>query len=250
MAGITGGQSGEPEPAVFHSSRWIRSQLYGVLTSVGLHVLLLLLMAWIIINRDDGDDVTIDGAMMADAPVDGLVLDSSLFNTPEFEEAKAAPWQFSELDWVEPQPGGTQATSATNPSTGEGESGDDEGLDSKFPLLKIPEGAVRKGSFTVWTDPKDPQPRKDYFIVVEVQLPKGMKVYRPSDLTGLVIGTDQYRGQIPKLLADAKVGKKVQVFEGRVQLRMRVPGANKLVRDKIQIRSQLLKEEQQLEIEF
>ncbi len=53
-------------------------------------------------------------------------------------------------------------------------------------------GAVTKGSFTVYTIPADPQPKQDYDVVIEVKLPASATNYSASDLSGCVIGTDKY----------------------------------------------------------
>ena len=136
-------------------------------------------------------------------------------------------------------------------------------------LLKAPDGArvVRKGSFSVWTVPKDPLPEHEYKIVIQVRLPEGVRRYRATDLIGEVEGTDRYRQQIPwdpkwkgrtDVALTIRAGQLVPLRRGDflpvrdriTQLVIRVPPAKRLVRDRIKIRSKLLKEQQVLEIVF
>ncbi len=134
-------------------------------------------------------------------------------------------------------------------------------------LLKIPESglAVTKGSFTAFTIPAQPQPRQAYSIVIEIRLPSSDKVYRVSDLSGKVVGTDGYTQKLPwdsrtagasgypveggaiKRLDSKTV---LDVVRNRVQIIIRVPGGAQLVRDVITVRSRKLKEEQELELVF
>ena len=136
-------------------------------------------------------------------------------------------------------------------------------------LLQAPAGArvVRKGSFSVWTVPKDPLPFQEYKIVIQVRLPDLVRRYRATDLSGEVEGTDRYRQQIPwdpkwkgrtdvaltvrkGQLVPLRKGDFLPVRDRIAQLVIRVPPAKRLVRDRIKIRSKLLKEQQVLEIVF
>jgi len=110
---------------------------------------------------------------------------------------------------------------------------------------KRPEYAVTKGSFTVWTAPKDPEPGEDYQVIIEVQLPAQIRRYPVRDLSGEIIGTDGWRQPIP----GEKQGY-VGVEENRARLEFRVPGAPRLVRDVVEVRSRILKEQQTLKIVF
>lgn len=141
----------------------------------------------------------------------------------------------------------------------------------------VPKNAVQKGSFAAWTTPvyddyfprpfgapepqpgDSPQPMQNYWITIQVKVPGDRRKYSIRDLTGEVIGTDGYRQKIPQhtfqLTKDGKLrplqeGGQVQVVDGLVQFVVRVPGARRLVKDTIVIRSKLLKEEQALEIVF
>lgn len=146
--------------------------------------------------------------------------------------------------------------------SGEGEGGD-EGFGFKF---KMPEGgkAVSAGSFSAWTVPEDPKPGQDYMIVIRIKAPERSRTYRITDLTGELVGTDGYRLTIPidrshpdktvtekaGRLVPVRTTDKLRVIKGHVQIMVKVPGAPSLVRDTIEVRSKMLKEEQKLEIVF
>ena len=113
------------------------------------------------------------------------------------------------------------------------------------PAINVPSFAVTKGSYSAWTEPRDPEPGRQYVIVIQVRLPTTIREYRGSDLTGMVTGTDGYK-QVIKF----KSTDKFPVKDGAVEIRVPVPGAAKLVRDTIRIESRLLREKQTLRIEF
>ncbi len=142
---------------------------------------------------------------------------------------------------------------------------DDSGA-SDF-LFKLPESglAVTKGSFTVWTEPEHPRTREPYMIIIEVRLREGSRVYRVNDLSGYVIGSDGYKQKIPvdveapnnsfytdedKRMQKLSSSKQIKVRNDKVPLAIKVPGANRLVKDTIQIRSRRLRERQELELVF
>lgn len=119
------------------------------------------------------------------------------------------------------------------------------GLGSVAGNLRVPASAITKGSFTVWTEPEDPLPRKPYEIVIQVQLSSEIKGYRLRDLTGAVTGTDGFEKPIKFKSTERKAVK-----DGKVQIRIPIPGADRLVRDTIRVHSDVLKEEQTIEIVF
>jgi len=144
---------------------------------------------------------------------------------------------------------------------------DSEEVDRDFKFSMPTSGkAVTKGSFTVWTDPEDPEPRQEYDIIIQIKLPKRVKRYRSSDLSGSVRGSDKFYQVIPW---DPKAPKSPR-FPGRrgklkflkkngylpikiglTQLVIRIPGALKAqVEDEIEIHSETLKEKQTLKIVF
>lgn len=133
-------------------------------------------------------------------------------------------------------------------------------------LFKMPESglAVTRGSFTAWTEPANPEPGQNYLIIIQIRLPDDVTRYRLSDLSGKVVGSDTYTQNIPyeesaPLAAGVSTrdGLKpvrrtdtVDVIDNKVQLAIKVPGASRLVRDTITIRSRRLRENQQLTLTF
>ena len=119
--------------------------------------------------------------------------------------------------------------------------------------------AVSKGSFTVWTIPQSPEPRQDYVIVIEISVPPAKKTYPLSDLSGVVIGTDSYKQALPQnahirsstgRFFAAPASRGIRVRDNRVQLFIQVPGAARLVRDRIAVSSKMLNEKQTLDLVF
>ncbi len=117
-----------------------------------------------------------------------------------------------------------------------------------------PKGVV-KGSFTAWTEPQRPAPRQSYVIVIEVKLPNQVKNYTNEDLSGAVDGTDGFHRSIGspdnwEFYPSGLFKKRFEYYGTTARLFIPVPGAEYLVRDRISIRSTLLKESQSLEIVF
>ncbi len=147
-------------------------------------------------------------------------------------------------------------------------------------FLRLPRGAVTAGSFAAWTIPQgldnslrpmrerrerpaqpgdSPLPGEVYWIVIRIKLPANSATYSLSDLTGSVRGTDKYVQVIPDgvfiLSKDGRLEKpsrtgKLDVTNRSIDLVMRVPGAESLVKDTIELKSKLLKETQRLTLEF
>lgn len=150
------------------------------------------------------------------------------------------------------------AISASNDAT--------DGDQGESPFFRIPESglAVTRGSFTAWTDPAQPVPGQSYQIIIEIRLPDKIKRYRLSDLSGEVSGSDRYRQRLPydsrspsaARVTDGTEYKTVRanmivkVNETKLQLAIKVPGAERLVRDHIRIKSRRLREEQELILVF
>ncbi len=146
-----------------------------------------------------------------------------------------------------------------------GEGGDtDEGFGFMF---SMPQGGkvVSRGSFSAWTVPEDPEPRKDYMIVIRIKLPEKTKLYRISDLSGKVEGSDFYEQYLPfdpnrkDLGARSELGgqivklrtsSRLRVIKNHVQIMIPVKGGDTQIRDTIHIKSRMLDEDQKLEIEF
>ncbi len=144
----------------------------------------------------------------------------------------------------------------------EGEAGGGTGV-----LLKVPASglAVTKGSFTAFTIPAQPKPREAYSIVIEVRLKDDVRKYRVSDLSGEVRGSDTYVQKLPfdsrtplasgypaedKKIKPLTMSTVLDVVNNRVQIIVKVPGADRLVRDEIHIRSKKLREEQRITLVF
>ena len=134
-------------------------------------------------------------------------------------------------------------------------------------LLKVPASglAVTKGSFTAFTIPAQPKPREAYAIVIEVRLTDNVRKYRVSDLSGEVRGSDRYVQKLPfdsrapmasgypaedKKIKPLTTSTILNVVDNRVQIIVKVPGAARLVRDEIRIRSKKLREEQEITLIF
>lgn len=127
-----------------------------------------------------------------------------------------------------------------------------------------PEDAVTKGSFTAWAEPKNPMPGQPYWILIEVRLPPDVKSYAAADISGRLLGTDGYSRGVGRdskgptdglplpLGVDASLipTDKFDFNGTSAKLGIWVPGAAELVRDTINIRSDLLNETQSIAIVF
>jgi hypothetical protein len=102
--------------------------------------------------------------------------------------------------------------------------------------------AVRKGSFTVWTVPKDPLPREPYLIVIQVKYKKPEQKLVQADITGMVRGTDRYERRIS--------AKTTRIIPEANQVVIEIPGALETVQDSILVHSAILRESQRLQIVF
>jgi hypothetical protein len=128
------------------------------------------------------------------------------------------------------------------------ENGDTKGLRYQKPK----DGqAVTSGSFTVWTVPSDPLPNRPYLIVVQLRVPKELKVFPKSDLKIDVSGSDRFHLQLPDPRRNFKLLGNLRVINGTTQIAIPIPGAPSLTRDVIRIESrEILGEAQTLQIEF
>lgn len=239
---------------VHHVRYWWEWALFGIRTPAGrgtivaawVHALLLLILAiWVLEQSPVVEQLT---TLIFDAqPVElefGLV--ESL---PHETQDEQPPPQFVNISAMLPVPereipvpqlpaqqGSPGSAAVPGPMTGKGTGNGGKGS---------PKNAVTKGSFTAWTEPDDPEPGQDYTIVIEVKLPEKVQKYPLKDLSGIVIGTDGWRQPIPGTNQGL-----ARVKEQKARLEFRVPGAPRLVRDTVQIRSRILKEEQTLDIVF
>ncbi len=109
----------------------------------------------------------------------------------------------------------------------------------------VPASAVSAGSFSVWTEPENPEPGEPYRIVIQVRIPKETVEYNVSDLEGVVVGIDGYRKPIP-----GSVRGGLPIRSGHVRLTIHIVSADQEVEDTIFIRSKMLREAQKLTIRF
>ncbi len=244
--------------------KWLAESAAGCASSVGFHVILLVILSFWLIPAGSGFDTSITmGFIVAEGDFDQTTnLDI------EFPESKTEVSQALRnmsvsaaanrlRDAAKPkeqkralaESPGTSSSGAGEPSAKN--SGDGSGATgSGYPMPAG--GGVRKGSFTAWTIPDDPEPREDYLIVIQVQLPEKVGRYRKEDLSGFMNGDDGYETPIGFFRGDAKFPKR---YYGRFdpesnQFVIKIPGAAAKVKDEIQIQSRVLKEKQVLEIVF
>lgn len=230
--------------------RWARSSVMaGILFSLLVHTVIMSVLAVLVMGGASlHPGLDLFGVMADTNEVSDLELDSAMSIDPG-QEAAALEFpdmsKFISTEQAEFNPSTSLKGSIGGAGTGNGTGDGGEGAGMSVGALNIPKYAVTKGSFSAWTDPKDPEPGFSYQIVIQFRLPANVKVYRGSDLTGMVIGTDGYKQAIRLSKNEA-----FTVQDGSVQIRQVVPGAAKLVRDTIRVESKLLREKQVIEIEF
>lgn len=230
-------------------TRWISKQtLVGLATSLTLHTVVLVSLAFIVISTATRNDEFGIVGVVGDTAQDGeeIVIDTG---GVDLNAGEAAPLEFSpdiakSLEGIGAGSEHSDAVRAGTGGHGKGD-GDGEGTAVRVGSLKIPGHAQTRGSFSAWAEPRDPKPGQDYHIVIHIQLPPKYKKYKGSDLTGMVIGTDKYEQKI-----QYKGNETFPVEDGAVEFRIRVPGGGRLVRDTIRVESKLLKEKHTFEIEF
>lgn len=225
----------------------------GLATSAVLHMIVLTLLGWLVFEgKRVGSALELFGGLSDGTELSEIELDSSLGESG----GGSAPVEFpdvlniaeSGMTSFDPNEALSGAFSAGGLGVGTGDGagdGNGEGTAIAVPQVGVPSYAVRKGSFAAWTEPRDPRPGFSYEIVIQFKLPPDVKTYRGSDLTGMVIGTDGYK----QVIRFART-QQFEVRDGSVQLRVRVPGADQLVRDTIRVESRILREKQVLEIVF
>lgn len=117
----------------------------------------------------------------------------------------------------------------------------------------IPDNAITKGSFTVYTVPNDPQPAEYYFIHIVIQFEEVPDTYGIKDLTYRIDGTDGYTNYVIK--GEGSPDQKPARFHfdknaKNAHIEIRIPGGWQLVKDTIYVESEVLKENQTIEIIF
>lgn len=245
----------------------------GYLVSFLFHSTLLTVMAIVIVGGIKGNDDFSTLASLDDE--DSFALNGPLDTRIE-ESAGGKTTEFNVMQPVKAMTGENEATLkeieadvSAHLGKGEGEAdGDGKGNGGGEFKFKPMGNAVTVGSFTAWTVPKDPDLNEDYLIIIQVKLPYNYKStrYRASDLSGLVVGTDDHRQAIPwdvrwpnstfTSIANGEVRpvtKKdyLPVKQRMAQLIVKVPGSKiPATRDTIKLESKVLKEKHTLEIVF
>jgi len=227
---------------------WDESFGWGLAISAIVHLTLIGILSLIVLHNAVRPHWGI-AALFGDADAEGE-LDLPIDSTLGGDDIPAAAPEFTALPF--PDGGGLEQSLQTAServlgATGStGGDGVGEGAGAGMGRnVRPPSTAITKGSFTVWTEPRDPNPGQNYEIVIQVKLPTKITKYNLRDLTGTVTGSDRYFKRI-----EYKSGDKRPVTEGVVQVRIPIPGAAQLVRDTIKVRSEVLKEEQVIEIVF
>ncbi|GAB4137358.1 MAG: hypothetical protein Tsb009_04870 [Planctomycetaceae bacterium] len=279
--------SEEPEPT------WIEEladSLKGFLglgfgTSLLVHIVLILILAfWILDFEEILPELLIDGSRDVGADVQlepdiNIALSNNKGGQQVEERTLIQPRDIlprKEIDATIPPDIASRVNEFAAKGKGKGTSdGDGTGNDSG----SVPDGgpkkgsnAVTKGSFTVWTIPRDPAVRQNYLIVVRVRLPKTVKRLRISDLKGKVMGDkDKHLQYIPfdRNWGPAKIRNRrggspfinlrpdsyipVSVYRRRkyAQIYIWVLGSDiPKTTDTIEVESKILKEKQTIKIVF
>lgn len=223
----------------------------GMGVSFLVHTTILLVLAFIVVSTASRESISVMG-MFGDSDEYGgdVVLDTTL----PIDPGDSSPLTMADMSQsLESLPDVSGVAGALEEnirvgfggSGGDGHGGSGDGIGVAAPTLRIPSHAQTKGSFSAWTDPRDPKPNENYSIVIQIRLPEKIKKYRGSDLTGMVTGTDRYKQTIR-----FRYSEQFPVENGLVEIRIPVPGGALRVRDTIRIESKLLKEKQTFEIEF
>lgn len=230
--------------------RW-RETLYGICCSVGVHSILLLVLGLLVFETSEnsvGDLVGLLGQSGADVPAE-FTLDSEVNFDPggsdEPEELFQSAVLLSDSGLIGPVTDSKVGGTGSGGGSGDGEG---DGVGVAVPTLNVPSYAVTKGSFSAWTEPKDPEPGEQYFITIQVRLPDNQlkgKAYPVKDISGMVTGTDGY-----KKVIRFRPNEKIEVQDGVIEFKLLIPGAAQLVKDTIRIQSRMLKEKQTLQLVF
>ena len=263
----------ERRPAQQRLIAWLRAALAGSCgVSLLTHAMILFGLSLIEMTRPvttPVDRIEVFSAALSDAddsPGEFVILTDLSESKSGGEASQAAGLLSNPFDDFSPTFAPEVAANAAK-TAGTGTDEDSDGLgDADGFLFKMPTGgrAVRQGSFSAWTVPADPLPREEYVIVIRIKVPSGTKTFRLSDITGNVIGTDDFVLRIPfdpkhsgatttersGKIAAVKPTDFLKIVDEHVQIMVKIPGAAGLVRDTIEVRSKLLREEQRLQIVF
>ncbi|MCA9015514.1 MAG: hypothetical protein KDA77_09320 [Planctomycetaceae bacterium] len=253
---------------------WLASFMAtGYLVSFLFHSTILTIMAIVIVGGIQGNDDFSTLASLDDkdsfalnGPLDTRIEEEAGGKTTEFNIMQPVNTMTAENELTLKE---IEADVSAHLGKGEGEeNGDGKGNGGGEFKFKPMGNAVTVGSFTAWTIPKDPDLNEDYLIIIQVKLPYNYKStrYRASDLSGLVVGTDDHRQAIPWDVrwpnstftsnANGEVRpvtpKDYLPVKNRIsQLIVKVPGSKiPATRDTIKLESKVLKEKHTLEIVF
>lgn len=111
--------------------------------------------------------------------------------------------------------------------------------------INVPHHAITAGSFSVWTEPANPEPGEAYSIFVQVLLPEGTENYAVNDLDGFVVGSDGYQKKLP-----GAVRGLLPVVKNTATLELPIVSADAMVEDVVFVRSKMLGESQKIRIVF
>lgn len=242
----------EPTPPSWRQRTIGREGARGILVSLVVHVLLLLGMSlWIVHQTGSDFGMIINSAFVTD-DVD-MIADVQLQEALDDPGEEAAPLHFVPvLDQLNNAADFTPSDRITGMLEGDGNE-TDTGAGGRLPEvagINVPTYAITKGSFSVWTEPKDPRPNRPYHIMIQIRVPTDLaekaKVFSFSrDITANVKGTDGYT-----LKTNFKGTPPIPIEEGYATTFIVIPGAQQLVRDHIKVTSKMLKETQEFDIEF
>jgi len=229
--------------------QWIRGfSARGYAMSCIVHFIILLMASLVILQDVDNEPIsTLVSASENDLGDLDLALDTRIEVEDDVHEV-AELQQLDLADSFEPTaPEFPEDFAATQPIGIDKDASDAPKNRAVYPFAKPASGkVVTKGNFTAWTVPEDPAPREDYRIIIQIKLPKKLRRYPLWDLLGRIVGTDGYIQEFPEYHKTY-----LPVKDNQAQLVVLVPGAERLVRDTIEVRSlKILKEKQTLNIEF
>ena len=121
--------------------------------------------------------------------------------------------------------------------------------DGSSSVISVPDSAVMKGIFTVWTVPEDPRPEEDYDIYIKVSGKIGRNV-----ISGSVVGTDMYiqafstdgnckasfEGDEVDIFVEVGIGfcvpREISSTSAETVISVPVPGAENLVKDIVEVK--------------
>jgi hypothetical protein len=126
----------------------------------------------------------------------------------------------------------------------------------------VPYNAIKKGSFTLWTNPLDPRPGEAYNVHLKVEVFDPSNSYSCRNLTGNLRGTDGFMFSVDRA-CQSQLGFEVRSLRGgptktsSFEYQFRIPGGSRRIVDTLNIQSRPLNanqsfasDSQTIEIEF